>query len=284
MRARLFQTVTAIVSLATSGCLMIGGGWGGPTVWVDSTETLPIDSTGMESLVVRTHNGAVTFAGQAEGWTGSSVTVTRKGGGPSLIQAEEALAAIDVFVESVGGGTTKIGWRWNGPKHRNWRASVSFDIKAPGQLNFDGETHNGGIRVVGVTGDVLTVTHNGAVEVDSRGGKLEAGTHNGQVTVAYAGDEIKLITHNGGVQADLGQCSSIRGSITTHNGGVTVGMGENTSARLRCKTHNGRVSSKVPLVEAEISRTKLIGTIGHGGSDLNITTHNGGIQIKKSEG
>ena len=284
MRARLFQTLMAVVSLATSGCIMIGGGWGGPTVWAEATETLPIDPVGLESLVVRTHNGEITLNGQPEGASESSVTVFKKGGGLSLAEAEKALAAIEVYVESVGDDMTRVGWRWTGPKWRHRRGQVSFEIKAPGRLDFDGETHNGGVKVVGVTGDVVIVTHNGDVNVDSTNGKLRAESHNGALTIDYAGDDLKLVTHNGDIKADLGRCSSVGGAITTHNGGVTVGMGEDTSAKLRCQTHNGRVSSKLPLNDAEISRSKVIGTIGQGGNDLTITTHNGGIQIKKSAG
>ena len=284
MHVRLFQTLAAVLSLGTSGCIVMGGGWGGPTVWAEATEILPIDPAGLESLVVRTHNGEITFAGQPEGASQPMVTAFKKGGGLTLGQAEEALAAIQVYVESGAAGVTKIGWRWTGAKWRHRRGQVSFEIKAPGRLDFDGETHNGGVEVVGVTGDVVIVTHNGDVNVDSANGKLRAETHNGALTIDYAGDDLKLTTHNGGIRADLGRCRSVGGSISTHNGGIKVGMSDTTSARLRCQTHNGRVSSKLPLNDAEISRSKVIGTIGQGGNDLTITTHNGGIQIKKSAG
>ena len=128
------------------------------------------------------------------------------------------------------------------------------------------------------------VTHNGPVDVQSTDGTLYAETHNGWIHVGYAGDDVTLVTHNGEVVADLRNCTALEGDITTHNGGIEVIVGEATSTDLRCETHNGRIKCDVPLSNIELTRHRLIGTIGAGGGRLDVSTHNGGIRVKKTTG
>ncbi len=146
--------------------------------------------------------------------------MTKKAGGLTLADAERALEAIDVYVERTGADTQRIGWKWQGPKRSAWGARVSFDIRGPARLGFDGETHNGAVEITGVSEEVRVVTHNGPVNVESSGGRLYAETHNGKIVATYAGDDLTLTTHNGRVTADLNRCGAVTGSITTHNGSV----------------------------------------------------------------
>lgn len=269
------------VSLMASGCIVVGVGWSGPISWTASaTEERPIDTAGLSALEVRTRNGSVTLAGQPAGTADASVTITKKAGGLTPADAEEALDAIEVFVERVGAGTQRMGWRWRGLKHPTWRAQVSFEIRAPGEINFRGETHNGPVIVSGLVGDVWIETHNGRVEVQSGAGKLYAETHNGRINATYAGDDITLVTHNGSVTADLTECAVIDGRITTHNGGVEVAVGEGASVKLTCHTHNGSIRCNAPLNDSHIERHRLTGRIGSGEGDLSVTTHNGGVRIR----
>ncbi len=286
-RSRLTCLIVAgLLPFSAAGCIVIGGhGWWGPTVWTESTtEKLPIDTTDLHALEVRTHNGPISFKARAAEATEASVTVTKKAGGLTQTDAEAALEAIEVYVEPAGGGTQRIGWRWKGLKHGTWRAQVGFDIKAPGNLQLDAKTHNGAITIEGVTGDVKAVTHNGRIGVDSRDGKLYARTHNGRVAATYAGDDVTLVSHNGQVVADLSRCGVLNGDITTHNGGVEVVVGEKASATLKCQTYNGSVRCAVPLSNSHASRRRLTGSIGNGEGNLDLTTHNGSIRIKKTAG
>ena len=274
--------------LSSTGCIVIGAGWhwpsGGSRVWTEPvTERIQIDAADFEGLETRTHNGSITFDGQT-GTAEAHVTVTKKGGGLTMADAEAALEAIEVYVKVAGDDTGRIGWKWKGIKRSHWGARVSFDIKAPGDIRFDGETHNGPIEISGVAGDVRVVTHNGGVKVESADGKLHAKTHNGPVTATYAGDDITLVTHNGRVSADLSRCGAISGHIRTHNGSVGVVVGEAASADLTCRTHNGAIKCNVPLNESLFSRRKLTGTIGTGEGNLDVITHNGSVNIKKASG
>lgn len=290
-RSMIRCVLAGLVSLTGSGCIVIGvGGWGwscsGPTVWTEAaTERFEIDISNLRVLDVQTHNGSIAFEGQPTGAAGAYVVVTKKAGGSNLEDAEAAFEAVDVFVEGTGADTQRIGWRWKGIKRSAWSARVNFDIKAPGALRFNGETHNGAVDISGVNGEVHVVTHNGPVNVDSSDGRLYAKTHNGEIVATYAGDDVTLISHNGRVSADLNRCRAINGSITTHNGGIEVVVGDATSVNLTCRTHNGRIQCDVPLNASRFSRRSLTGRIGTGNKGtLDLTTHNGSVRIRKTTG
>lgn len=278
-----------LLSLLSGGCIVIGGsGWGwfgSPAVWTEqTTETFTVDRAGIRTLDVTTHNGAITFEGRGNDVPEIVVTATKKAGGATIADAEAALAAIDVYAKPSGGDTYRVGWKWKGVRHAFWRGQVSFEIQGPGDLVFDGRTHNGSIEIEGAGNDVHTVTHNGSVDVEAQGGELYAETHNGSITAIYTGDDVTLLTHNGRVVADLNKCGPISGSITTNNGRVEVLVGENTSTELKCRTHNGSIKCNVPVDNCEITKHRLTGTIGSGDGDLEVTTHNGSVHIRKTTG
>jgi len=279
-----------LVPLLSTGCIVVGvGGWGwsccGTTVWTEPvTEQLAIDTVDLKALEVRTHNGSIAFAGQGAQAGEAYVIVTKKAGGRTMADAEAAFEALDVYVEPTSGSTQRIGWRWKGIKHSNWGASVAFDIKAPGDIRFDGKTHNGRVEIDGLAGDVRVVTHNGPMNVTSAEGKLYGKTHNGKIVATYDGDDVKLITHNGRITADLSRCAVLGGTITTHNGSVEVVVGEDSSTSLTARTHNGSIECDVPLSSGRYSKCKLTGTIGTGQGTLDVITHNGSVRIRKSAG
>jgi DUF4097 and DUF4098 domain-containing protein YvlB len=289
IRQSLIGLTASVALIVGSGCIVVGAGWNwshcGPVVWTEKvTERVPIDPAGLKAVEARTHNGEISFSGQPADSTEAFVVVTKKAGGLTLSDAEEALEAINVYVRRTASHTVRIGWKWRGIRRSNWGAQVGFEIRAPGNVRMTGETHNGGMDIKGVAGEVRAVTHNGSVAVESAGGGLYVETHNGRILAAYSGDDVTLITHNGEVVADLHRCATLDARITTHNGGIEVAVGETTSADLRCETHNGRIKCDVPLNVTEVSRHMLTGTIGGGDGYLNIITHNGGIRIKKTAG
>lgn len=308
-RSRLVALVlVGLVPFSSIGCIVIGGsgcGWSCCDLKVSTepvTERISLDTAGMDGMDVRTHNGRVTFEALPSGSGDAVVTVTKKGRGRTLAEAEAALEAIEAFVESPGDGVLHIGWRWKGLKPMHWGATVSFDIQAPGDIKLVSRTHNGSIDVTGVkrgirlethngsieanhiAGEVRIETHNGPVAVTASGGSLYGKTHNGGVDVTYDGGEATLITHNGRIVADMSRCAALGGTMTTHNGSITVVVGDAASTRLTARTHNGGISCDAPLSGGQYTKHKLTGTIGAGEGALDLTTHNGSVRIEKSAG
>ncbi len=267
----------------TSGCVVvIGAGcdWDhSPAVWTEETVQLKIETTGLTALEVRTHNGEIEFTGQQVG-TPATATVRKKAGGSSGEDAREALAAIEIISEHSSSGEQELGWRWKGVKKSRWAADVAFAIQAPGTLRFDAETHNGAVTANGVVGDTMIVTHNGKVVVDAKDGKLHAETHNGAIAATYSGPSVTLESHNGEIKADLRQSGKVRGDITTHNGAIELSVGAGTAADLIAETDNGRVNFEGPITVGAADKSRLEGKLGAGGDRLELTTHNGSINIK----
>ena len=298
MRSKAMVLWAVLLPLSLSGCIV---GSFGSKVWTSPvTEQRTIDADDLKALEIRTHNGSIHFAGQS-GETGeTAITITKKAGGRTLEDAQEALDAVEVFVESAGEGAWQLGWRWIGAKHWSWGATVSFDITGPGTIRIDGETHNGAVEILGAERDVRVVTHNGSVnahtsdgslyarthngpvEVSAGGQKLHAETHNGRVNATFAGEELTLVSHNGRIIAGLDDCSAINGKIRTHNGSVELTVGKQVSTRLTCQAYNGKIRFDVPIQGASKTRNRLEARLGDGEGNLSVATHNGGVRIKGS--
>lgn len=255
------------------------------TTWTEtSTETLAIAASDLQRLEVRTHNGSVKYTGKDDGRASAVATVTIKAGGDDADGAATALDAIELFAESNGDGTTKLGWRWRGGKgESSWRAVVSFDIEGPSDVKLSATTHNGGIESSGVTGDVAVQTHNGGIQVDSSGKFLQAQTHNGGIEVRFSGGAIELVSRNGELKADLSDGGAIKGSITTRNGAVEVIVGTDTSTTLNCITRRGGIKCNRELEGLKRTKRSVYGVLNGGEGMLNVTTRNGGIHIKTAE-
>ena len=72
MRTKLISSAVLLFCLPVAGCLVVTTDgstwcWRGTTVWAESTETLTVDTAGVQTLAVQTHNGAVVVNGQSEG-------------------------------------------------------------------------------------------------------------------------------------------------------------------------------------------------------------------------
>ncbi len=278
----MLAAVLMVAGLQT-GCIVVAtaeGSWGMGLCGCFETATseMTIEVDGVSGLDVRTHNGKVSYTGGAA--SSISVSAKKTGKGITTCDAKAALDAIDVYVEDAGAGRKKLSWRWNTPKQLSWGGGVSFTIAGPASLGLDVETHNGGVKVSGVAGDVKAVTHNGSVVASSSDGALVVETHNGGIEADYDGPSISLATSNGAVDADLSGCGIVAGSIRTNNGGVRVVVGAMTAADVDCESHNGGIHADGGVNVQESSRHRLEGTIGAGGSLLTIRTNNGGIRLK----
>lgn len=266
----------SLALLLPLGCSM------GSVVWVEQTEDMQIDAARLKKLAVKTHNGAVNYSGSAGGASTIQVKVTKKAGGLTLADAEEALANLEVFNEADGADGRVINHRWKGVCKSNWNAQVSYEISGPDSLALDIESHNGATTVRGLKSSLHVTGHNGRIDTESTGPSAHVESHNGAINMTYEGPSIHATTHNGQVKVDLSRCGNIGGEIGAHNGQVVVRIGDQTSANLACQTHNGSVDVDIAAgwKVSHASRTRLAGVLGNGGQPLNVTTHNGQVKIQ----
>ena len=142
--------------------------------------------------------------------------------------------------------------------------NVDFTVAVAAGVKFDGQTVNGAVAAGGLVADAEVTSVNGDVTLTTRG------TGSAQ-------------TVNGDVRLTLG-ASSWSGSLEakTVNGSVTVEMPTPANLDLRANTLNGAISSEFPMtVQGKMSPRSLRGTIGSGGPELELSTVNGPIELRK---
>ena len=174
------------------------------------------------------------------------------------------ICAVYPNVEGRQGNTCEPGNRGH-MNVRNNDTEVSFTVRVPSGVRFNGRTVNGRVEVSNLTADVDATTVNGDVEVTTTG-LASAKTVNGSITAVMG-------------RADWSDDLEFK----TVNGSIDVSMPSNLSAEVEAKTLNGEISSDFPLtVRGTFSRRHMTGTIGGGGRTLQLETVNGSVNIRRA--
>lgn len=132
---------------------------------------------------------------------------------------------------------------------------------------------------------LIAKTVNGEVIATSLQSDVEASSVNGKIQVSTT-ELARANTVNGGIEAKFG-VASWTGELkfSTVNGGIELTMPAGTNAEVKASTVNGAISTEFPLtVSGRWGPKSLNGRIGSGGSDLRISTVNGGIELHSSAG
>lgn len=156
--------------------------------------------------------------------------------------------------------------RATGPAVRGKRSgwSVSYRIRVPEQTDLDLVTHNGGIAIRGVEGDIRFEALNGGISLVELAGDVKGTTLNGGLSVvlsghAWQGEELDVETTNGGVTVTFPSDYSAEFAASTVNGSLVVDLEE--------RVELGRRSKRI--------RT----TLGDGGAPVRVATVNGGLVV-----
>jgi DUF4097 and DUF4098 domain-containing protein YvlB len=148
---------------------------------------------------------------------------------------------------------------------RNDDTTVDFEVRVPRNVAFTGRTVNGGVTASGITADAAGHTVNGGVRVSTTG-------------LAHAS------TVNGSIQVRMGKSDwTDELSFSTVNGGITLELPTSLETNVEASTVNGSFTSDWPLtVKGRFGPRRVSGKIGNGGRDLELSTVNGDIEIRKS--
>ncbi len=151
-------------------------------------------------------------------------------------------------------------------ERREWW-SVSYRINVPRKNDLDLSATNGGITIVGVTGNLRFDTTNGGVKLQDVGGRVNGDTRNGGLNVVLGGSRWD------GEGLD----------VETSNGGVTLSIPDGYNAELETRTVNGGLRIDFPItVQGELSSRRGISTtLGSGGPMVRVRTTNGGVKINR---
>ncbi|MEM8485909.1 MAG: DUF4097 family beta strand repeat-containing protein [Bacteroidota bacterium] len=206
-------------------------------------------------------NGGISIIG----WDKNEILVRAKvsGRARSERQARELVEEVEVSLRrTIEPDVPQKMSRWG----RKASVSVSFEIYVPHETDLSLETHNGGVRVKEINGDVDFDVLNGGVSLSDMAGNVSGHTTNGGVSVRLTGDSWE------GEGLD----------VSTTNGGVTLKIPEDYSAKLVTGTVNGRLKFDFPVtVQGNLDR-KITTKLGSGGKTIRVMTTNGGVSVKRS--
>jgi len=165
---------------------------------------------------------------------------------------------------------------------RNAKVSVNYTIKVPSTVQVElVKTTNGSIELEGTSGDTIANTTNGSVTIGDADGAIESTTTNGNVKIRDASSIKRAKTTNGNIEVSFGRLTSDT-EFTTTNGSVDVRFPAGMNADLELQTTNGSIHANgIKMMLNEISRRHLSGTLGSGGTKINIRTTNGSISLKE---
>jgi hypothetical protein len=201
-------------------------------------------------------NGGVSV----KGWDQGSVLIRSK------IQAwgntKEDADAVVGQIRVVTGSTVHAEGPEMGNKY-GW--SVSYEIFVPRNTSLSLKTHNGGISITAVRGQIEFDALNGGVNLVNLAGNVKGTTRNGGLNIELSGSRWD------------GQGMD----VTTTNGGVKMFVPEKYSAHLETGTVNGGMKFDFPItVQGEIKR-ELSVNLGSGGPTIRARTTNGGVTIRR---
>ncbi|HYE85221.1 MAG TPA: DUF4097 family beta strand repeat-containing protein [Vicinamibacterales bacterium] len=196
-----------------------------------------------------------------EAWDRNEIRVRAVVQGSARTEADARALAGQVQVQSSGGRVYATGPESD---RRHWW-SVSYRINVPRKNDLDLHASNGGITIVGVSGNMRFDTTNGGVRLQDVGGRVNGETRNGGVNVMLNGDRWE------GEGLD----------VETSNGGVTVAIPDGYNAEFETRTVNGGLRIDFPItVQGELTpRRGISTTLGSGGPLVRARTTNGGVKV-----
>lgn len=206
-------------------------------------------------------DGGMTGGVSVEGWERDVISVRARVWANASSPDRARQLAEDVRVSLEDGRLEADGP--NTGRREGW--GVSWEVRVPRSMNLDIETHNGGIDVSGVRGEIRFEALNGGVDLVNVGGDVVGRTTNGGLHV----------------ELDGSRWSGAGLDVVTTNGGVTLVIPEAYSARLETGTVNGDIDIDFPVtVQGRIGR-RLSTTLGDGGPTIRAVTTNGGVEIRR---
>lgn len=153
-----------------------------------------------------------------------------------------------------------------GRNKKRQSTSVSYELYVPKESNLDLNTHNGGVSIADVEGDINFKVLNGGAKLTNLAGKVTGRATNGGLKIYLTGNEW------------LGE----KMDVETTNGGVVLYVPDNYNADLEAGTVNGGMDFDFPVsVSGRINRRVSV-TLGDGGKTIRAFTTNGGVKIKEA--
>jgi DUF4097 and DUF4098 domain-containing protein YvlB len=221
----------------------------------------------IKELTIPASSGALTVDGKknggvsVKGWNRAEIFVRAKVQTWGETDAEAQGLTGLINIDTGGGRIHAEGPATSG--ERGW--SVSYEVFVPHNTNLNIKTHNGGVGIADVRGQIEFDALNGGVSLRRLAGSVKGHTVNGGLSIELTGNRWDGDGLN----------------VKTTNGGVSMTIPEDYSARLETSTVNGGLKIDFPItVQGKIDR-EISTDLGLGGTTIRATTTNGGVTIKR---
>lgn len=134
--------------------------------------------------------------------------------------------------------------------------------------------------------DLVLKTHNGGITISDVRGQIQFNAQNGGVHLRRVAGDVSGATVNGGIQVELTGAiwDGRQLEVSTTNGGVTLKTPAAYSAHIQAETHNGRIQSDFPMdVQGNLKPRQLDFNLGTGGALIHVHTENGSVRLERAE-
>ncbi len=287
--AQRLQPSTAVLwaVVALAGGILTAGAWNprtlSPTLRNEPNDLQTLDWSGVQRLEIRGFNGNLRLNIRE---TGGDLRLERKGGASVVLEKR--------------GDTLRLVAR---KPFFSFSSGVHMVLDIPPNLFLNLQTSNGGVRIEGLTREILAKTSNGRIEVRDTGKtKANLETSNGEIILERLSGEVKAKTSNAKIR--VLQSSEVRLGLQTSNADVqleNVGLQNNTTSSIessngavqlehirassgltiRGSTNNSRVEVDLPEFEVRLEDQRFEALkSGFGMAVLEVRTSNERIVVR----
>jgi len=122
---------------------------------------------------------------------------------------------------------------------------------------------------------------NGSLTVEKVSGEVNARLVNGKANINDLVGPVEISSVNGGIEANYVSLNNVREiRLKSVNGGIQLGLPASPNADIKASTVNGGIRTDFPLqVKGEFVGHHLNGTLGSGGTRIELSNVNGSIHI-----
>ena len=219
----------------------------------DFHRTVPLSSTGRVSL--ENINGNVTITG----WERNEVQIDAVKKARDQQKLDEARIEVDASSDSV-----HIKTKYPEGHTNNNPATVTYELHVPRMARLDHiDLVNGSLEVSQVNGEIDANLVNGKTDLRDLSGRLTISAVNGTITANFRTlDNVKEI------------------HLKSVNGAINLGLPASPNAEVSVSTVNGGITTDYPLqVKGKFMGHHLDGTLGSGGTHIEISNVNGSVRI-----
>ncbi|HEX6731148.1 MAG TPA: DUF4097 family beta strand repeat-containing protein [Pyrinomonadaceae bacterium] len=239
----------------------VGSGYGGRFT---SQESKSFPVSGSPRINISTFDGSITV----HAWDKPEVMFT------ATKRAEEDayLKNIVIKSEQLGSTISIIA------KSDELVGSANLEVYVPRRSSLHVSSDDGGLSLVGVSGDITLRTGDGAIEVRDAGGQLQVNTGDGQINVRNFEGQVDARTGDGAISLD-----GIFNSVMARTGDGAISLAVPSGSNFTVETNaSDTVINEGLLLTEDITPTQRVRRwrIGNGGQIFVLNTGDGRIVVR----